>query len=149
MNIVLDSSPLGLLSDPKVSAEVVAITTWASDCLTAGHRFYVAEIIDYELRRELLRAGKTRSVARLDALKATFRYLPLDTPTMLLAADLWAQVRRTGLPTASPQRLDVDVILAAQALSLGLPTSDLIVATTNVGHLSRFVPADLWTNIAP
>jgi len=25
----------------------------------------------------------------------------------------------------------------------------LVVATTNPGHLSRFVPADLWTNIHP
>jgi len=75
-----------LLSDPKVSAEAIAITNWASQCLTAGHRLYIAEIIDYELRRELLRAGKTRSVARLDALKTTLRYLPLDPATMLLAA---------------------------------------------------------------
>jgi len=39
------------------------------------------------------------------------------------------------------------MILAAQALTLGDP--DVIIATTNVGHLARFVPADLWQNIAP
>jgi hypothetical protein len=39
------------------------------------------------------------------------------------------------------------MILAAQALTLGV--ADVIIATTNVGHLSRFVPADLWYNIAP
>jgi hypothetical protein len=66
VNIVLDSSPLALLSDPKVSAEAIGITNWTSQCLTAGHRLYIAEIVDYELRRELLRAGKTRSVTRLD-----------------------------------------------------------------------------------
>lgn len=113
MNIVLDSSPLTLFNDPKVSAEIITITNWASDCLSAGHRLYVAEIADYELRRELIRAGKTRSVTRLNALRTTLRYLPLDTPTMLLAANLWAQARRTSQPTAAPQRLDIDVILAA------------------------------------
>jgi hypothetical protein len=37
------------------------------------------------------------------------------------------------------------MILAAQAVSLGLPQA--VIATTNVGHLSRFVQADLWQNI--
>jgi hypothetical protein len=41
------------------------------------------------------------------------------------------------------------MILAAQALSLGLPSLDYIVATTNVRHLSMFVPADQWGNIKP
>jgi hypothetical protein len=45
--------------------------------------------------------------------------------------------------------LDCDVLIAAQALTLGIPSSDLVIATTNVGHLSRFVTADLWTNIRP
>lgn len=27
--------------------------------------------------------------------------------------------------------------------------SDFIIATTNPGHLSRFVPCDVWTNIKP
>lgn len=107
------------------------------------------EIIDYEIRRELLRAGKIKGVANLDRLKQNIEYLPLDTPTMLLAADLWAQARQSGQSNAAPQKLDVDVILSAQALSLGLPTTDLVVATTNIGHLARFVPAELQGKIAP
>jgi hypothetical protein len=39
------------------------------------------------------------------------------------------------------------VILAAQAIALEAP--DVLIATTNIGHLSRFVPADLWQNIEP
>ena len=30
-----------------------------------------------------------------------------------------------------------------------LSKQDVLIATTNVGHLSRFVPADLWQNIEP
>jgi len=45
------------------------------------------------------------------------------------------------------------VLIAAQTLdyqaTYGLATSDLTIATVNVGHLSLFVPADLWTNIMP
>jgi len=58
---------------------------------------------------------------------------------MLRAAELWAEVRRRGRPTADPQALDGDVILAAQTLSIGGR-----VATENVGHLSLFVEAADW-----
>jgi predicted nucleic acid-binding protein len=148
-HIVLDSSPLGLLTNPAGSAAVIAINQWAQACLTVGHRLYVPEVIDYELRRELLRAGKTSGLALLDGQKTLYDYLPITTPAMLRAADLWAMARRTGIPTGDPKKLDIDVILAAQALTLPLPPGDIIVATANVSHISRFVSADQWTNILP
>ena len=58
-HILLDSSPLGLLAKPGNNSEVIAITDWAMASLAAGHEIYVPEVVDYELRRELLRAGKT------------------------------------------------------------------------------------------
>jgi len=61
------------------------------------------------------------------------------------AALFWAHARRRGQPTASERSIDADAIVAGQAMSLGV--SDFVVATTNVGHLSRFVPAELWQNI--
>ncbi len=148
-HIVLDSSPLGLLSNPNATAAFLAVSQWSRDCIIAGHQLYIPEVIDYELRRELLRAGKTRGIAKLDSLKSLFNYLPITTTAMLLAADLWAMARRTGIPTGDPKKLDVDVILAAQALTLSVPAGDLIVATSNVSHISRFVYAELWTKITP
>ena len=118
-----------------------------TDCLAAWHKLYIPEVIDYELRRELLRAGKTRSVVKLDGLKAVLRYVPITTSAMLRAADLWAMSRRSGIATGDPKKLDIDVILAAQALTLSVPVSDMIVATSNVSHISRFVAADTWSNI--
>lgn len=146
LHILLDSTPLGLLSVP-VRGTAAPIADWAAACLAAGHEIYVPEVIDYELRQELLRAGKFDSIRGLDRLKSALRFLPITSAAMLLAADLWAMSRQSGLPTGDPKRLDIDVILAAQALTLGVPTSDLVVATSNVGHLSRFVPADLWSNV--
>ncbi len=137
------------MSNPNASADVLAIAQWGRNCIAAGHQLYLPEVIDYELRRELLRAGKTRGIAKLDSLKAIFRYLPITTVAMLRAADVWAAARRTGVPTGDPKKLDIDVILAAQALTLAVPAADIIVATSNVSHLSRFVTADLWTNITP
>jgi len=145
-HILLDSYPLGALSHPKPD---VGVTQWVAACRAARHEIYVPEVIDYEIRRELLRARKNVGIRNLDALKANFRFLPITSATMLLAADLWATSRQSGLPTGDPQKLDIDVILAAQALTLGVPTSDLVVATSNVGHLSRFVPADLWSSVTP
>jgi hypothetical protein len=40
-------------------------------------------------------------------------------------------------------------LIAAQALDTGLPPSDFVIATVNVGHLAQFAPADLWANIKP
>lgn len=148
-HIILDSYPLSLASAPVRNPDASALTDWIEDCLAAGHEIYIPEVIDYELRRELLRAGKASSVRKLDILKVILRFLPINSQAMLLAADLWSQSRQSGLPTGDPKKLDVDVILAAQALTLGVPADDLIVATSNVSHLARFVPADLWSNITP
>ena len=43
----------------------------------------IPEIADYEVRRELLRAGKDRGLGRLDALKAMLGYAPITMPVML------------------------------------------------------------------
>lgn len=115
--------------------------------LAAGSRVIVPEIADYEVRRELLRANKTAGLARLDELGRRLEYLPITTAAMRQAAEFWAEARRQGHPTASDESIDGDVILAAQALSLG--DSDVVVATTNVDHISRFVRADQWDRIAP
>jgi predicted nucleic acid-binding protein len=110
--------------------------------LRRGSEVCVPEIADYEVRRELLRANKVQGIGRLDAVKKSLGYLPITTEIMLKAADLWAQARRSGLPTADPKALDGDVILAAQALEV-----EGIVATDNVGHLARFVTARTWRDI--
>jgi predicted nucleic acid-binding protein len=144
--VLFDSGPLGLLCHSR-AAVTAACDQWLADLLSAGRRVLVPEIVDYELRRELLRLGHRGPVARLDALARATEYLPLTTAAMRRAAELWAQARQQGQPTAGDNTIDADMILAAQALTLGTP--DVVIATTNVGHLSRFVPAELWQTIAP
>jgi predicted nucleic acid-binding protein len=143
--IILDASPLSLLCHPDLRIpEVFEINRWLRAHDQAGRVVYISEITDYEVRRELLRAGKRRSNRKLDALIARAKYVPLDTPTMHRAAELWARVRNEGMPTAPPEALDADVILAAQAERLGA-----VVATPNVAHLGRFVTAKPWRDIPP
>ena len=144
--IVLDTGPLGMASNPKQTGENLACYEWLESLVAQERRIIVPEIADYEVRRELLRGGKLRGLRRLDTITTTLKYLPITTSAIRLAADLWAQARRAGQPTASNDALDGDVIIAAQTLSLDV--SGIVVATTNVGHLARFVPAKLWKDIA-
>lgn len=147
--VFLDTGPLGMASNPKSTPENDACQQWVKDLVTAGVRVFVPEIADYEIRRELLRADKTEGIKRLDILKAALEYLPLTTEAMLLASELWAKARKEGHPTAQDKALDGDVILSAQALSAGLPVSEIVVATVNVDHLIRFLPAKNWKDITP
>jgi predicted nucleic acid-binding protein len=112
-----------------------------------GVRVVIPEITDYELRRELIRADKQPGLKRLDELIETTEYLPIHTVAMRRAAVFWAEARNRGMPTADDKSLDADMILAGQADALG--ESDVLIATTNVGHLSRFVPAEVWEEIRP
>ena len=146
---VLDSGPLGLLTHPQRSAEVIDVTQWLSRSLLNGARVIVPAIVYYELKRELLRANKTLGIGRLDAFvnAAPGRYLPLSDEALRLASELWAQARQAGRPTAEPNALDIDVLLAAQALSCGAPAAEVTVVTTNPRHLSQFIAAKHWSAI--
>jgi hypothetical protein len=147
--VVLDSGPLGIVTNPKATPTNEACRSWLRGLLSGGARVVLPEIADYEVRRELLRENKVHGVARLDALKSArgFVYQPLTTGTMLRAAALWASARRQGTPTADPKALDGDVILAAQAEAAGEDDPDVVVATTNAGHLRHFVRAERWEAI--
>jgi predicted nucleic acid-binding protein len=106
----------------------------------------IPEIADYEVRRELVRVGATAGLRRLDAHLGRFRLLPLERPALLRAAELWAQIRNAGLPTADPHALDADAILAGQALTAASPAQVVVLATTNRRHLGRLrkaVPCSL------
>ncbi|HZC05280.1 MAG TPA: hypothetical protein VE338_06535 [Ktedonobacterales bacterium] len=148
MIVLLDAGPLGLVTNPRATGESLRCKQWLVDLLSQGVRVIVPEIADYEVRRELIRARRMRGVAHLDQFKATAGYLPLTTETMMRAAELWAQARQQGQPTAPDRALDADVILAAQALLLAQHEREpVVIATTNVGHLARFAPAQLWRDI--
>ena len=149
MNLLLDTGILGRLCHPR-KKENRPVAAWLSQLLTGDDevQVFVPEIADYELRRKLLHLiakgqATHQSLDRLDDLGRLLEYLPLDTPTMRKAAELWANARGQGMPTADEQALDGDVILAAQALAV-----TGTVVTTNPKHVSRFADAKEWTEIS-
>ena len=105
--VLLDTGPLGLVTNPRRSPQSVACAQWLQALVAHGIRVIVPEIADYEVRRELLRAKKERGLARLDALASRLEYLPLTTAAIRLAAMFWAQVRQQGQPTADDKALTV------------------------------------------
>lgn len=145
--VLLDTGVLSLVTHPGTQAEAEACRTWMENLVATDREVFIPEICDYELRREFLRADKVTSVRRLDALATEIDYLPIDTPTMRVAARLWSDLRRKGQPTASDERLDADVILGAQALEMQRKGSLVIVATSNVRHLKRMCDARAWNDI--
>jgi hypothetical protein len=153
--IFLDTGPLGLVTNPKKPTLTVDALQWAANHIRAGNRIMVPAIADYEVRRELIRLGKTAGIVSLNAWNSapSDRYVPLTDSALQLASTLWAQSRKAGAVTADPKELDCDVLIAAQSLEYqavhGLASNAIIIATVNIGHLSHFLPADLWQNIHP
>lgn len=149
MNILLDTSILGQLCHPNRQNNQ-PIVRWLQSLLTTPSdiQVFLPEIADYELRRKILhliRKGQasSKSIERLDDLGKLLDYLPIDSEIMHRAAELWAESRATGNPTAAEQALDGDVILAAQAVAV-----NATIVTTNRKHLSRFVPAKDYFEIS-
>ena len=148
MIIILDSGILSALTRKPATADLLDLHKWYQDCKNASHRFLVPEIADYEVRRELIRANKVHSIQRLDSFIAGIE-IPITSKALKYAAELWANARNQRIATASYETLDADVILAAQVITSGESMADIIVATTNVRHLGRYVRADNWQNIQP
>lgn len=144
--VVLDSGPLGLAVHPRPPAE---FASWLDATMRGALAIGVPEICHYELRRELLRIRAAGSLTQLDDLAAAVPLLGVDSAVLRRGAELWATSRNQGRPTTQPERLDIDVILAATVQLARDAGVDAIVATTNVGHLTRFVPAYHWRDIDP
>ncbi len=133
-----------MITNPRATSLCRECRFWLNSLPSRGYKAILPELADYEVRRELIRAGKVAGIRQLDLLKTGIEYLPISTEVMLLAAQLWADARLRGRPTADPNSLDGDVILAAQAILLANEGNEVVIATTNVGHLSQFVDAREW-----
>lgn len=148
MIVLLDAGPLGMITNPKSYPENEACKEWLAKLVSKGVNIVIPEIADYEVRRELLRAGKDRGLGRLEALKGMLEYAPITTPVMLKAAQFWATARRLGRQSADDASLDADMILAAQAATLDREGDEAVIATTNVRHLALFASARVWHDVS-
>ena len=147
--VVLDAGPIGLLCQAQGRTLADECRAWTVRLVVEGVLIGLPEIAVYEVRRELIRLKATAGLRRLNGWIEQFLYIPIDTEAMNRAASLWALIRLGGVPTASPDALDADCILAAQAIGVVGFTDTMVIATTNPSHLNRFpdVEARSWVTI--
>ncbi|VXD23108.1 PIN domain-containing protein [Planktothrix serta PCC 8927] len=151
--ILLDSGPLGTIVHPKYKHEKreyhVEIREWLEYLNQNDFELRIPEIIDYELRRNLLLENLNKSIDRLDLLQNLL--IPLERKTMLKAAQLWAEIRKQGKGGSHPKSLDGDAILVAQAIGQKDFFEQVIIVTTDLKDLSRFPNHGIsiyeWPNI--
>ena len=143
--IFLDAGLIGLSSVDPNNPTTAAFTRWVRN-KQLGAEVCVTSLTRYEARRDLIRAGLTTKLARLDQFCQTLKPLPVSDEAWGVATDFWAIVRRRGLNTAPPQALDADAILAGVAATCGRSGDSVILATTNIRHLGWFpgIDARLW-----
>jgi predicted nucleic acid-binding protein len=145
--LFIDSGPLGFALTPAVNEEHLRCSQWLDALILNGEQLAIAEIVDYECRRGWLRTDNHTALANLDRAKAAFTYVPITTAAMIRAAEFWAAARKGGYAPTSEQRLDADVILAAQVSTFSSAGAEVVVATMNVRHLAHFVTAYRWDEI--
>lgn len=140
----MDSNIVSKLCHPKANRNLVE--WFFAFCNRQDFRLFLPEIVDYEVRRYLiektLRNEACKSLERLERFSNQIEYLPLTTSMWKKAAQLWAENRINGTPTAPPDSLDGDVLLAAQAIEV-----NGVVITENTRHIGRMVTATRWNNL--
>jgi hypothetical protein len=93
--IVLDSEPLGLVTNPKANPDSLACNLWLENWLDAEARVLIPGIADYEVRRELIRANKRAGLQRLDDFRQALEFVPITQERRCFERQTY------GLPCAS------------------------------------------------
>jgi hypothetical protein len=153
MIVFIDSGVLGLLTNPYKMDAAKDCEEWLYALLARGVYICSSQLCDYEIRRSLILISqnkpKSSSIQNLDELQEIISFLPITSELLKEASTLWASARSQGIPTADHKSLDIDIIICShwQRLTEEFPGRYIVIATTNVKHLSRFAEAKNWIDI--
>jgi len=139
---IFDSDPAGLACHEPGNPDGKDLRSWMDKEWADGAILVIPAIIDYEVRRELIRKKLWDAVKRLDTLYDSkfVNYAPISQAAMNRAAGIWADARRRGNPTDHHHGLDGDVILSAQAMEYCSDTADdWQIITENIDDIARYV----------
>src|SRR5438874_2585437 len=104
--VLLDAGVLGLACCRPGTHSVDQCHAWLAALGDNDTFALIAAIVDYEVRRELIRLEAHAKLRNLDELREQLSYIDVSIPAWIRAAEFWAMVRNIGLPTADPQALD-------------------------------------------
>ncbi len=150
MIVFLDSSILGTITKPNPGE----CRKWYEGILARGAYVVTSAIVDYEVRRGLVLAyynqKSSMGLERLEEIQQEIPFLPITLEVSYRASQLWAQAQISGNPVESPEKLNADILIAAQVqlLEEEFPGQAVIVATTNIKHLQLFCNAKNWYEIS-
>lgn len=137
--VLLDSGPLGQIAHPRPDRKILE---WAAHWLSAGVELLIPEIADYEVRRELMRAGLAASISRLNERRDALRFVPINSKSIIRAAEFSAIAWSAAEPAVHDMSLDSDTNLEAQAATLTVGSA--VVASSNPMRIARFAQAESW-----
>jgi predicted nucleic acid-binding protein len=153
MIIFLDTNILGKLANPNQIEEALKCRKWFEKLLVRGVYFVSSELCFYEVKRSLILAlkkgGTDRGIKKLEELRLFVDVLAVDQQISDLSAEIWAETKLKGIPTANQENIDIEIIIAAhwQALKQEFPGRYIIVSTTNIKHLDLLTDAREWQDI--
>lgn len=108
--------------------------------LERGEDIYLSAPALYETIRGLLRIDASEEIQFLEDFADILGVQELSWPVWRRGAEIWADLRRRGLPLTKEDRFDFDVLLGALAVSLGAT-----VVTQNIRHFEAIgVPVQPW-----
>ena len=157
MIVFIDTNILGLISNENTSFdEAQQCKKWFSTLLIRSVRVVTSDLCNYEEMRGLLSSSILKKevapgIKSLEFLKADgfLEFLPVSTEALDLAAKLWARASTSGQTTRDEKDIDIDIIISAQyqLLRNEFTGQQVIMATTNLKHLSIFCEAAHWRDI--
>ncbi|MEA5489454.1 MULTISPECIES: hypothetical protein [Pseudanabaena] len=154
MIVFLDSGVIGLLSNPNKRDRAIACEDWLYGLFAKGVYVVSSDICDYEVRRNLVLESmrfekRLQPLTSLDELHDFIDFLPVTSKILISASDVWAKSRLQGQAMSNAASIDVDAIICAhwELLKEEFPSRYVVIATTNVRHLSRFTEAFEWESI--
>jgi predicted nucleic acid-binding protein len=157
MIVFIDTNILGLISNENTSFdEAQQCKKWFSTLLIRSVRVVTSDLCNYEEMRGLLSSSILKKevapgIKSLEFLRADgfLEFLPVSTEALDLAAKLWARASTSGQTTRDEKDIDIDIIISAQyqLLRNEFPGQQVIMATTNLKHLSIFCEAAHWRDI--
>ncbi|MEO6809490.1 MAG: hypothetical protein ABI353_10315 [Isosphaeraceae bacterium] len=101
--ILLDSGPVGLACSRPGLFQVDQCHAWLLAMETVGAEIFISTIVDYEVRRELIRIGATAKLMNLDDLVVRFDRLDISATAMVRAAEYLAWFAAWAGPRLTPK----------------------------------------------
>ncbi|MCL1470499.1 type II toxin-antitoxin system VapC family toxin [Argonema antarcticum] len=122
VQVILDTDTLS-----AIMRQNPVVILKATEYLAEQGQFTFSIITRYEILRGLKAKGATKQISLFNEFCAKNIVLPLTDEIVIKAADIYADLKKRGLPTG-----DADILIAASALVL-----EVAVVTNNQAHFQR------------